>query len=155
MNAVAALFHYLDFSSGMNGTKGVFLDFVGQGKFATSVVDLGADPAANPASLTRILLLDLLIYFVQLVTVAVCYVVNFTPTLPKSDLFPYDDLLLPPDAPPPIADDDVDVEAGEQFRQRRMGKGPRYQNVTTDENEVWLEEEDEEVEPSCELNCCL
>lgn len=34
MNAVAALFHYLDFS-GMNGTKGVFLDFVGQGEPAS------------------------------------------------------------------------------------------------------------------------
>lgn len=34
MNAVAALFHFLDFSSGMNGTKGVFLDFVGQGELA-------------------------------------------------------------------------------------------------------------------------
>lgn len=85
----------------------------------------------------------------QLVTVAVCYVVNFTPTLPKSDLFPYDDLLLPPDTPPPITEDDVDVETGDQFRQRRMGKGPRYQHVATDENEVWLEEEDEEAEPGC------
>lgn len=84
----------------------------------------------------------------QLITVAVCYVVNFTPTLPNSDLFPYDDLLLPPDTPP-LADDDVDVEAGDQFRQRRMGKGPRYQNVATDENEVWLDEDDEEVEPAC------
>lgn len=149
MNSVAALFHYLDFASGMNGTKGVFLDFVGQGEHCGHAM-IDANPAGNPASLTRILLLDLLIYFVQVVTVAVCYVVNFTPTLPKSDLFPYDDLLLPPDAPPPLADDDVDVEAGDQFRQRRMGKGPRYQNVATEENEVWLEEDDEEAEPASE-----
>lgn len=32
MNAVAALLHTLDFMAGMNGGKGVILDFVGQGE---------------------------------------------------------------------------------------------------------------------------
>lgn len=36
MNGVAILFHYLDFNTGQNGTKGIFLDFVGQGKLKCS-----------------------------------------------------------------------------------------------------------------------
>jgi hypothetical protein len=31
MNIVAALLHLLDFASGLNGGKGLMLDFVGQG----------------------------------------------------------------------------------------------------------------------------
>lgn len=99
----------------------------------------------------RIIVLDLLIYFIQIITVAVAYIVNFTPTLPKQELFPYDDLLLPTEDPPPIADDDLDVEAGDQFRQRRMGKGPRYQNVATEENDVLFDEENEEPNPTRKL----
>ncbi|TXT09061.1 hypothetical protein VHUM_02535 [Vanrija humicola] len=125
-NLAAALFHLLDFAGGMNGSQGLVLDFVGQ---------------ANPASLTRILLLDLAIYILQVATLVVCYITNYSSTLGKSDVFPYDDLLLPPDEP--AGSDEVDVETGDQFRQRRFGKGPRYQNLSADASDVWLEDDDD------------
>jgi hypothetical protein len=80
----------------------------------------------------------------------VCYIVNYTPTLPKTDIFPYDDLLLPPEAPATaVADADLDVESGDQLRQRRHGKGPRYQNVATDDSSAWAEGEEEELPARC------
>lgn len=70
----------------------------------------------------------------------ICYVVNYSPTLPKSDIFPYDDLLLPPEAPArEVAEADLDIESGDQLRQRRHRKGPRYTNVASDEPSVWAD----------------
>ncbi|WOO84935.1 uncharacterized protein LOC62_06G008444 [Vanrija pseudolonga] len=125
-NLAAAFFHLLDFAGGMNGSQGLVLDFIGQ---------------ANPASLVRVLLLDLAIYILQVATLVVCYITNYSSTLGKSDVFPYDDLLLPPSQPTALASDDLDVETGDQFRQRRFGKGPRYQNVSADATDVWLEDD--------------
>lgn len=105
---------------------------------------------ANPASLTRVLILDLAIFLLQLVTLIVCYVVNYTPTLPKTDIFPYDDLLLPPEATArAVAESDLDVESGDHLRQRRHGKGPQYQNVATDEPGAWPEGEEDEPPARC------
>lgn len=78
----------------------------------------------------------------------VCYITNYGPNLPKSDVFPYDDLLLPPLPTPTRAHTtatDFDIETGNQFRSRRHGKGPRYHQLA-DAAEVWLEDEDEEEE---------
>ncbi|KAL1407598.1 histone H4-like TAF Taf6, SAGA complex subunit [Vanrija albida] len=130
-NLAAVFFHLLDFAGGMSGSQGLVLDFIGQ---------------ANPASLTRVLLLDLAIYILQVATLVVCYITNYTSTIGKSDVFPYDDLLLPPDLPAGGASDDVDVETGDQFRQRRFGKGPRYQNLSADASDVWLDDEGDATE---------
>lgn len=106
----------------------------------------------NLASLTRILFLDGLIYFLQLITLIVCYIVNYGPTLPESSVFAFEDLLLPPDAPQPSPISDVDIESGDQLRQRRLGKGPRYQQVAEDDSEVWLDD-DEGQEDAESLRC--
>nr|XP_031861519.1 uncharacterized protein CI109_003123 [Kwoniella shandongensis]KAA5528591.1 hypothetical protein CI109_003123 [Kwoniella shandongensis] len=141
MNAVAMFLHVLDFAGGMNGGKGLVLDFVGQ---------------ANPASLTRILLLDLALYILQLTSLCISYINNHTSNLPTSSVFPYDDLLLPPDLPTPagrtpttILDDDndeddgdVDLEDGRgPKRRRRKGKGAAYEQVDGDERELWLDDD--------------
>jgi len=158
-NLAAMCLHLLDFASGQNGGKGLILDFVGQGECTapadvtpsmTTAIhnvtsDVHADPTANPASFTRIILLDIAIFLIQLTTLTVSYITNYSPTLPKSEHFPYDDLLLPPAPRPAIADGDLDVESGDQFRQRRNGKGPRYQNVP--EGEVWFDEQEDEDDP--------
>ncbi|BEI84869.1 hypothetical protein CcaverHIS002_0502700 [Cutaneotrichosporon cavernicola] len=129
-NLAAVFFHLMGDGEGGYDTKGLMLDFVGQ---------------SNPSSLTRVLILDLAIFLLQLVTLIVCYVVNYTPTLPKTDIFLYDDLLLPPEAPArAVAEDDLDVESGDQLRQRRHGKGPRYQNVATGDTSSWPEDEGED-----------
>ncbi|KLT46463.1 hypothetical protein CC85DRAFT_281568 [Cutaneotrichosporon oleaginosum] len=130
-NLAAVFFHVIGDGEGGYDTKGLMLDFVGQ---------------ANPGSLTRVLILDLVIFLLQLVTLIVCYIVNYSPTLPKSDVFPFDDLLLPPEASTGIRTEaDLDVESGGQLRQRRHGKGPRYQNLATDESGSWPEGEEEEL----------
>lgn len=77
----------------------------------------------------------------QLTNLILSYINNYGPTLPKSALFPFDDLLLPPAPSVPVAEADLDVEAGDALRQRRHGKGPRYQTVP---DESWLEDEDED-----------
>lgn len=83
----------------------------------------------------------------------VCYVVNYGPTLPSQpNVFPFTDLLLPPDTTRPIAVADLDVESGDQLRQRRLGKGSRYQQVATDETDLWLDEEVEQ-EDDGSLRC--
>ncbi|CAK9781695.1 unnamed protein product [Cutaneotrichosporon oleaginosum] len=138
----AVFFHVIGDGEGGYDTKGLMLDFVGQGE----LLHHPHLTAANPGSLTRVLILDLVIFLLQLVTLIVCYIVNYSPTLPKSDVFPFDDLLLPPEASTGIRTEaDLDVESGGQLRQRRHGKGPRYQNLATDESGSWPEGEEEEL----------
>lgn len=89
-------------------------------------------------------------------TLIVCYVINYSPTLPKIDIFPYDDLLLPPESPAsPVAEADLDVESGDQLRQRRHGKGPRYHNMMSDEPGVLFDSGDAEEEAPSRCECLL
>lgn len=131
LNIAAGFLHLLDFVGGMNGGKGLMLDFVGQ---------------ANPASLTRVILLDLLLYILQLSALIVSYVNNHSKDLSASPAFPYKDLLLPPSDHSTVSstatDDDVDLEAGERKRRRRKANGS-YQSDEDDENELWLNEEND------------
>ncbi|OCF42999.1 hypothetical protein I317_03220 [Kwoniella heveanensis CBS 569] len=138
MNLAVGLLHVLDFWGGMNGGKGLILDFVGQ---------------ANPASLKRVLLLDVLLYVLQLVGLCVSYVTHAT-QLPSTAALPYDDLLLPPqdeqNGQETITfdddEDDVDLEQGGpgvNGRTRRR-KGLAYQQVQGDEpeRELWLDDDE-------------
>nr|XP_019049726.1 hypothetical protein I302_00145 [Kwoniella bestiolae CBS 10118]OCF28656.1 hypothetical protein I302_00145 [Kwoniella bestiolae CBS 10118] len=136
LNLAAAFLHLLDFAGGMNGGKGLILDFVGQ---------------ANPASLTRILLLDLLLFLIQLTGLCVSYV-NHSTNLPKSPSLAYDDLLLPPteeEIPIPSTtlfdEEEMDLEGGTRQRKARKGK---YQAVEGEE--LWLD--DDEGMPSSSGN---
>ncbi|WVQ93088.1 hypothetical protein IAU59_000152 [Kwoniella sp. CBS 9459] len=135
MNLAVGFLHLLDFWGGMNGGKGLILDFVGQ---------------ANPASLTRVLLLDVLLYILQLVGLCVSYVTHAT-QLPSTPALPYDDLLLPPHEvqhTTVISDDDedeMDLEEGGQGSGRtRRRKGLAYQQVQGDEpeRELWLDDDE-------------
>ncbi|WWC91080.1 uncharacterized protein L201_006021 [Kwoniella dendrophila CBS 6074] len=146
LNIAAAFLHLLDFVGEMNAGKGLILDFVGQ---------------ANPASLTRILLLDLLLFVMQLTGLCVSYV-NHSTNLPKSSSFPYDDLLLPPttiqeesiSVSTTLFDEDEDdlyIEGGVTKSKRSIRKrnGSRYQAVQGDEEEeeeeereLWLNEDE-------------
>ncbi|WWC72978.1 uncharacterized protein I206_106942 [Kwoniella pini CBS 10737] len=146
LNIAAAFLHLLDFAGGMNGGKGLVLDFVGQ---------------ANPASLTRILLLDLLLFLMQLTGLCVSYV-NHSTHLPKSPAFPYDDLLLPP-AEEGVAistsifdedEEDLDLEQGKSTsKSRRRKGGQRYEAVQGDEeeSELWLNDDMDHTQPSANL----
>ncbi|KAK8844044.1 hypothetical protein IAR55_006838 [Kwoniella newhampshirensis] len=140
MNLVAGLLHVLDFAGGMNGGKGLVLDFVGQ---------------ANPASLARILLLDLLLYILQLTSLSVSYINNHSTNIPASSALPYDDLLLPPDLPNRLMtasendedDGELDLEGGEgPKRRRRKGKGAAYEQVNAEERELWLDDDDDKLQ---------
>ncbi|WWC98100.1 hypothetical protein V866_004991 [Kwoniella sp. B9012] len=141
MNLAAGFLHLLDFAGGMNGGKRLILDFVGQ---------------ANPASLTRILLLDLLLFLIQLVGLCVSYV-NHSTNLPKSPSLPYDDLLLPPTEYQDIAiptttlfdedEDEIDLEGGTRQRKSRKGKGKnKYEAIESEE--LWLDDDEELSKPS-------
>ncbi|WRT69195.1 uncharacterized protein IL334_006179 [Kwoniella shivajii] len=150
MNVTSVFLHLLDFVGGMNDGKGLVLDFV------------GVNPA-NPASLTRILLLDLLLFVIQLIGLCVSYVTHST-NLPVSSSFPYDDLLLPPSRTQNTVnisstlfedeveeDDEGDVESSQSGlgtaiglgigrRRFRQKKGNRYESIRGDEEEreLWL-----------------
>ncbi|WVF65415.1 hypothetical protein IAT40_000142 [Kwoniella sp. CBS 6097] len=137
MNLAVGFLHMLDFWGGMNGGKGLILDFVGQ---------------ANPASLTRVLLLDVLLYLLQLVGLCVSYVTHAT-QLPSTSALPYDDLLLPPQdeqqSPETVLfnddEDEVDPEEGGQGAGKtRRRKGLAYQQVQGDEpeRELWLDDDE-------------
>ncbi|OCF35696.1 hypothetical protein I316_02751 [Kwoniella heveanensis BCC8398] len=138
MNLAVGLLHVLDFWGGMNGGKGLILDFVGQ---------------ANPASLRRVLLLDVLLYVLQLVGLCVSYVTHAT-QLPSTAALPYDDLLLPPqdeqNGPETIIfdddEDEVDLEQGGLGvnGRTRKRKGLAYQQVQGDEpeRELWLDDDE-------------
>ncbi|ORY33122.1 hypothetical protein BCR39DRAFT_521365 [Naematelia encephala] len=131
MNFTAALLHLLDFVGGMNGGKGLMLDFIGQ---------------SNPASLTRVLLLDLLLLVLQLTALVISFITNHGDNLPSSSHFPLDDLLLPPDdshfTSTVLQDEaDFDLEEGKAHRRRRQSRGP-YEAVESN-TEVWLDEDED------------
>lgn len=149
-NGFAVLVHWA--SGPPDGSRGVPLDFVGQSA-STSFTVSTLTMTENSASVLRIILLDVVIYLLQLITLVVCYIVNYGPTVPASSIFPYDDLLLPPDTPQAVAESDIDVETGDQFRQRRMGKGPSYQQVAGDDSDLWLDQDGELDGQSLRCTC--
>ncbi|WVQ81079.1 hypothetical protein IAT38_003201 [Cryptococcus sp. DSM 104549] len=122
MNLAACGLHVLDFAGGMNGGKGLVLDFVGQ---------------ENPASLTRVLLLDLALFLVQLL--ALCLSYANTTAVSYSSVFPYPDILLPPDEEEPVEEGERDIESG---RRKWKGKGPAYEVLENDDGELWLDDDD-------------
>lgn len=147
INLVAGFLHSLDFLAGMNGGKGVILDFVGQGESPCSVTKGWNSLSVNPASQTRVLLLDLLIYIGQLVTLIVTYCTAHGDKIPQSASFPYKDYLLPPlSAPSPVGkkvEDDVedDVESGLKKRRRR-GFESAFEELDGEMDALWLNEDD-------------
>ncbi|KAL7421276.1 hypothetical protein Q5752_004161 [Cryptotrichosporon argae] len=113
MNLVAVMFHLLDFASGMNTGKGILLDFVGQ---------------AQSASLTRVLVIDLLLYILQSVSLVISYLTMQAGNIPSLAQFAgIDDLLLPPSAGEELV---FDVESGEA--------------MSKDMPSVWVDDGDEE-----------
>jgi hypothetical protein len=153
MNIMAAGLHSIDFMTGMNGGRGVILDFVGQCRslplrFMASV----ADGLVTPASLTRIVVLDLLIWLCQLVSLEVTFITAHAGNIPHSTSFPYPDYLLPPsytsaakvesgldDEEDDKADDDV--ESGLK-RRRRKGFESAFEELDGEMDALWLNEDD-------------
>ncbi|WVR08948.1 hypothetical protein IAU60_006007 [Kwoniella sp. DSM 27419] len=127
MNLAAVLLHLLDFAAGSNGGKGLILDFIGQ---------------ANPACLSRVLLLDLLLYIIQMVALCVSYVTH-SPTLPKSSFFKYDDLLLPP-ACHALNEADLIEAGGKASGGLSTQSGATYAPLASSEaeRELWLDDEE-------------
>lgn len=160
LNLMAALLHWLDFLSGMNGSKGMILDFIGPCKShlarprnpLSHVGEmLTRRSLAKTASMTRILLLDLIIYLGQLVTLMITFVVGHAHSIPSSESFPYPDVLLPPtppsrQRPKEIEDDEDDVESGLKQRRRR-GFQSAYEELDTEESPLWLNDDEG---PGCE-----
>lgn len=101
---------------------------------------------ARSPSLTRLLLLDLLIYVLQLHSLTISYLNNKAASslLPVPDL-PFADLLLPTrDVTEDISPEDFDIESG---LRRRKGKG-RAVEEDDDGEVVWLDEDDEKEDVS-------
>lgn len=96
--------------------------------------------------MSRILLLDLLIYLGQIVTLMLTFITGHANSIPHSDSFPYPDLLLPPT---PTRDpktrsneeEEDDVESGLKQRRRR-GFQSAYEELDTEESALWLNDDD-------------
>lgn len=104
------------------------------------------ESVATTASMTRILLLDLVIYLGQIVTLMITFIVGHADKIPHSDSFPYPDLLLPPiptrhQATKSPVDEEDDVESGLK-RRRRRGFQSAYEELDTDESSLWLNDEE-------------
>lgn len=98
--------------------------------------------------MSRIMLLDLIIYLGQLVTLLLAFIAGHAHRIPHSDSFPYPDVLLPP-APPSrqqkienaAEDDEDDVESGLKQRRRR-GFQSAYEELDVEESALWLNDDD-------------
>jgi hypothetical protein len=95
-----------------------------------------------------VILIDLLLFILQLLSLIVSYVNNHGRNLPKSSHLPYDDLLLPnidqmDEEGDEMEDEEADLEGGDRSwaRRRRKGKGIAYEAVG-DEDELWLNDDD-------------
>lgn len=149
MNLVAVLLHLLDFSSGMGGSKGLILDFVGQGELPSQQRSAAlSDRTARPASLSRVLLLDVLLWALQLLSLTVAYTSHRSMSNVKTPSLPYDDLLLPMTLE---VDDDPeedweagDIETGREGARRRMNRSSSRGKGMDVMEEVWLDDEDED-----------
>lgn len=103
---------------------------------------------AHPASMSRILLLDLLLFLIQLTSLIVSYVNYHSNGTSSLDSFPFDDLLLPPSRSTlrnisAFEDDDVDLETGELAPNRRKSRNASYKLLDGDADGESLDEDDE------------
>lgn len=147
LHFVALLLHLLDFAGGMNGGRGIVLDFVGQGQSHRLEMSASTDTLiAYPASLLRIILLDVLLYGLQLTSLIVAYVNSQGKNLPRSAQLPYEDLLLPhEDVLDVVDDDELDLESGgSSWLRRRKGKGVDYDVQNEEGEELWLNDDEDE-----------
>jgi len=113
---------------------------------------------ADPASLTQVIVLDLLLYIMQLTSLIVSYINNHAKDLPSSSVFLYEDLLLPPRdlssaSSTALDEDDLDLEGGEGKQRRRKGKGTAYEPLEGDANKLWLNDDDDEPDSSATRIC--
>lgn len=96
---------------------------------------------AYPASLRRILLLDIALFLLQTIALVVGFITNHGSNIPSSTQFPFVDLLLPPtdiDVGVGLSGEDpVDLESGTM----RHRKGKRGVDEDEDDNVVWLSED--------------
>lgn len=97
--------------------------------------------------MTRILLLDLVLYLGQMVTLVLTFVTGHAARIPSSSSFPYPDVLLPPEQPryQPVKDaaddgDEDDVESGLK-RRRRRGFESAFEELDTEESALWLNDD--------------
>ena len=130
----------------------MILDFVGQCKsLPLRLMRSSADGVATPASLTRIVVLDLLIWLCQLVSLEVTFITAHAGNIPHSTSFPYPDYLLPPSytsatkAESEVDDEEDDtaddVESGLK-RRRRKGFESAFEELDGEMDALWLNEDD-------------
>ena len=94
---------------------------------------------AHPASLTRVLLLDLGMFVLQTISLILSYITNHGKNLPSSGYFTHDDLLLPPEEGEVLFEsEESDLESG--LLTRRKGKMTSELNAET--NELWLDDDE-------------
>lgn len=142
-NFSAVFLHCLDFWAGINGGKGVVLDFVGQCEFAIPIYNRSRRKLipAYPASLSRILLLDLAIFAIQSTSLVLSYITNHGKNIPSSPSFPHDDLLLPPEQGGVLFEsEESDLESGVLTRR----KGKVRSGLDADSNELWLDDDEDD-----------
>lgn len=97
--------------------------------------------------MSRILLLDLLIYLGQIVTLMLTFITGHANSIPHSDSFPYPDLLLPPTPTRhqkhrETDDEEDDVESGLKQRRKR-GFQSAYEELDSEESSLWLNDDDD------------
>jgi hypothetical protein len=96
---------------------------------------------AHPASLTRILLLDLGIFSIQTISLILSYITNHGKNIPSSTSFPFDDLLLPPeDGEAVLESEESDLESGLLLRR----KGNVTSGLNSETNELWLDDDEDD-----------
>lgn len=95
------------------------------------------------------IVLDILIYYLQVSSLTVSYITMRSAPLPETPSLPFKDVLLPPSASIPYEyvesdekDLDLDLESGQSVRKRSKGKGKASDG--DDVNEFWLDDEDDE-----------
>lgn len=107
----------------------------------------------------RILLLDVLLFVMQMSGLIVAFITGHGANLSKQVALPFDDLLLPPErsliSSARVGQDTGDIEQGQNLRRRRKDKNSVYDHLAADDEEgdgddaVWLDDsEDAELLPS-------
>lgn len=96
----------------------------------------------------RILLLDIVLYFGQIITLVLTFITGHAGSIPSSSSFPYDDVLLPPEQTryTPIKGNEKveaedDVESGLKQR-RRKGFESAFEELDVEERDLWLNDEE-------------
>ena len=106
---------------------------------------------AYPASLTRILLLDLAMFTLQITALTISYITNHGKAIPTTSSFPHDDLLLPPEGEFPLDSDESDLESGILNRRSVRARS----GVDSGSNELWLDDDEDDYKPGQGSECFL